>query len=1361
MKKNFILPLAAIFVFSILSCENALIPASTPVSVNDSSRTGAPTGLTASQGCSGCVKLSWMPVSGASRYYIYGTDKPTPRESDFVQVDQTSNTSINVNVKPGSTAWYKIAAVDSKYVAGSKSIAVRGTSLAQPEITDIKSFEEDDEINITVQWYMANCSDDTYRQEISYEILCKDEQGKDSSAYVAATDLTENTYTFTSLAPHTKYSVQVIAVNKEYGDTEESILLTEETLHRLRPSSPENLEADCGIFTDKIHVSFTAPEEADVYYTVDGSYAKIPLYFKIYRRAAGETSWTEKQSKFQPTNYVAGETLVWTDTLDPQNRGKKFEYKVQSYIDKTKLKAIKDHYQDADDKNYTLMETSEKSSSIATGWTMAVPKLSAKDYRAQKGSEETKYESASVGFALTWNNFLLDNDELNKILSAKYGYLIYENFTPFAGDTSKVASQNELKYFSDISEIGSYTRTFTLGDDMASSERGKYTYTVYIVSKDDRTKDNALTFANSGQITVTDNAESISGFTVKGGYTDKFILNWENNPAYTYTLSYTQAVNGTSDGTIYEVDISSVSGSYVDTTDILKEGVSRVYTLSAENTSSTAAPISSTSDEVYSLGEPELLFDENEPSYDSINIKWKALPAANKYTISFDGKEKYTDLTVDSDRITTVQDENGIQYQNFTLSREDLGSDYFGNAKASGIYKTVTVKASSDVANSTGSTNARTLGPASVELSASVAAKENSIKVEWNTVPGTTGYVLQRYRFKVSGTSYIRDEDTPELFFVDSETETIKTNAGESIDPAAMDIIAENGKIILNDNYASIPESEKETASQRQITQARIPWGIPVEYTVIPVLSEKDSFSNGKLKPASNSGEIIYAEIDSKAKKGSAIGYGLNVHASKADSSKSVTIKWDRPYTGNASVTPFIYRRPKGNKTAYSDGAGIRINNKLETSAVEPSSGDTGAYEYAVKYIADNYKMGADPFVESYMEELASSMDEISTEEQKNVGYTFTLTDFKATSFDSSQKESFTTTVTWSPWNYTKRALGPEDSSDGTAAYTIWTKNLNVAPGWFQIGQMTTDGTVSVVADQPDWYDARIGTSVNCLTLTPNGLTDTTGENLGLLKVQRDQKQYYMIRAQRKNSEGKTVYTYLGLDGSVGAYRKISTEEFTKNVLLILADALDQAGISDDTKDFVCTGYNGIGRFMNNHQGGTKNFHYGTDGKDYLHRFWNLPGMQNTENSNSIYFVSGYTISIPRVETRAAADGHKAFYFPEGKITVKHISGQTSYNGTINFTAGEKGKENGVAIFDSVKTSYKLTASATQSSGSSVTLSANTNDGMKAIFPFDMFTDREKSVTTYNSSHAQYKGKWWDIKEGSKLTSEFVDVEGE
>ncbi|MBP5174583.1 MAG: fibronectin type III domain-containing protein [Treponema sp.] len=1335
MKRFHILLLGAAFSTAAMfftSCKDNFLSAPSPISVSDSSRAGAPDGLTASNGKSGCIELSWQSVNGASRYYIYGTDNPTPKESDFQQIEQTKETSISIKVSPGSTSWYKVAAVDSTYNVGKKSLAVRGSSLARPEITQIESDESSDEIAVNVYWYMTNCLDDTYRSDTTYEIKYTDPSNKSESVFIKASDIEENLCTISNLRPHTTYSYQVIARNDIYGDSEESTALTEETLYRLRPSAPIELTAEKGGSKSSITLTFKLPEMAYVFHN-DGTYKQLPLYFKIYRRKAGTETWptTEKGTR-TVTDYEEGKEISWTDTdILPSDRGVKFEYKVQSFVDTSKLNEIMNFFDDHDAKNYTYIETSVNACATDEGWAMAKPSLSVRDYAPVDDGAEN-YSYATTGFTFIWNNFISNIDEENNALALKYHYHLYKKLTKFAVDGG-AESTDYVRTFSSISDVNDYVHEFNLPED-----RGNYIFTLYISDSSTPSDSGLETVAMEQKLIVTDTKGEIEGLDIKGGYKDKFEISWNYDSSCTYTLTYTQKCNGIDDGQTYAVSIPTQSGGKITIpNDSIPEekqeyGVTRVYTLSAAQIGGTAAPISQTYEPVESLGKPHVEFDENNPSYDSISVSWKKVSGAERYAIKIDGQSTDTEINMSDgdDSNVSVSTVAGETVYTYTFKPNDIGANYYKDATKSGTDRTVTITAYSDKEDTQGSGNARTLGPAKVGLTAEVAQKEDSIDITWNSIDGAAGYYVQRWRYKIKkGNDYSeedKDSDFPELFYVDAST-SIPVVANP-----AMSVTKSDGKFKLTDAF-----SENDGASQ---TQKMIPWGIPIEYTVIPVLNSKDKYSGGKLTSDSieNTHNFTYTNTDSDsiAKMGSTIGYGLNLRATKAEFSNKIELEWDEPYGRTSDATPIVYRKPAGSSDYMKDNP-RNENIALDSENKATFTCTTGAelidaHEFAVKYVKGS--TGSDsPFVASFTEELLTDLEGNSTE-QRNKGYAFALGRFNdyndVVGLTASKNDSFTEIVSWPSWDYAKKKNGPEDIY-GKHAYTIWQKNLNNASGWFMIGSMDAAGNITIT--NPDWYETEITKSFNQLNLKAKNVDDSSGCSNGLLKVQRDYKHYYIIRAQRKVGD-TTIYTYLGLDDSVFGYRKISAEEFSKCITLILADAINQSGIDSD-------GNRSVGNFRIKHNGASKTIIYGTPDGPYKHDFHDIPGKRKETMS------SGFTIQFPDTESRSALNYSKAYYFPTATISVSHESGLNSYGGTLKFTAGEKGHEGLTVLSDGVTTSWIVSAVANLNSGltnATTAVTSSNEEEFKKIFPFGLGQDHKDGFTTYNKDYPTYQNEWWN-----------------
>lgn len=1168
MRKNlrkipFILTAGASLLLSLFfSCKNEFITAPTPLQGSSLSRNASPQNLSASNGREK-IYLSWQELTGASRYYIYATDASTPREEDFIQITQTTATSIELDVNPGSTVWYKVSAVDSSFTESKRSLAVRGSTLARPEITAIENSEDKitGEISVELDWFMSNCNKNTYLSSLEYDIKFIPEGGTEQIQTYRASDLELTHVVLENLDPHTKYTFQIVARNSLYGDTRESLALNQETLHRLRPAAPENLSATHGSDKDKVILSFTLPEGADVMKKSDGSYQQVPLKFEVYRKEHTAESWPSIPIKtITPANYKRGNEIQWNDNTSGLISGVIYDYKVKSVAD------IPNYINSSE---YTFMETSENSAAVATGWKMKDPALYIKDYTPILADDGQSFAYATMGLNFVWDNFHEDSVELENMAKEKYKFLLYYMKKGF-NDGASYSDPAFIQEFNSVSSLNQYAKTFTLPAD-----NGYYRFSVYIADKSTQAPEAGSTVipthvhhaTTANEQIVTDNTTEIEDFTVTGGYSDKFIITWKAVQGWTYTLSYTQSIDGTPDGITYVVNIST-PGNVTDT-NVDPRGVERTYTLSAKTN---GAPISTTKEPVASLGEPSPTFDAESPKYDSISVTWKKLAAANSYTVKSGSSQAVNVVLPEDDpenaNVTEKTDSMGQTFYTYTFDRTALG-DYCTNATTSGTDIGITVSASSGKDNTSASVQARTLGPATVGLNSEVAKAESQITSTWKKVQGAKGYFIQRNRYRYENDKWVKESSTPEAFYLDAETLGIESN-GESVPGYQMEVYYNGSQFRLIDKYVAIPEGA-ENIPQSQITQSRIPWGIPIEYTVFPVLSSADKLNkNGELQSKTLKGNLPYANIDSISKKGSTFGYGLNVRASKSESSQLVTVTWDLPYgnkTGASSLKPMVYRRIKGRSSEFTD-TDITVktitdpNAKTADAQCTTDETKTKPYEYVVKYLSTASDVNPKkPFVPEYVEFNKTVLDETySPTEPANVGYTFNLPYFAAENVPSGANEGFSESVSWETWDYATRSIGPEDEGS-TSAYTVWIKNKNNAAGWYQIASISQNGEISITSAL-DWYKTDVVAIPKGLKLTPKTdsnaeLTDGSGCNNGLLKVQRDYRHYYMIRAQRKNSEGKTIYTYIGLDESKWAYRKISGEELSKAAMLTVADLVN------------------------------------------------------------------------------------------------------------------------------------------------------------------------------------------------------------
>ncbi|MBO4318913.1 MAG: fibronectin type III domain-containing protein, partial [Treponema sp.] len=479
----------SLFLSFFVSCKNEYITAPTPLAGSSLSRNVAPQNVNVTNGREK-IYLSWQELTGASRYYIYGTDAATPREEDFIQLTQTTATSIELDVSPGSTVWYKVSAVDSSFNETKKSLAVRGSTLARPEITAIENYEDkiNGEISVSIDWFMANCNRNTYLAVTEYDIKYIPEGGTEQVRTYRAADLDLTHVVLENLDPHTKYTFQVIARNTSYGDTRESLALDQETLHRLRPAAPENLVATHGSEKNKVILTFTLPEGADILKKSDGSYKQVPLKFEIYRKESSTETWPSlPMNTVSIENYKKGDTATYEDSVTDSHRGIIYDYKVKS------IAVIPSSIRN--DSDYTFMESSENSASVASGWAMKAPALYIKDYTPVLKEDGNSYAYATMGLNFIWDNFHEDSVELENMVKSNYKYWLYSQKKEFTDGAAYVTHfEGE---FDSITSLNQFDKTFVFSDDIPD-DRGYYKFTVCIVSKNDPTPEEGSTVIPEG-----------------------------------------------------------------------------------------------------------------------------------------------------------------------------------------------------------------------------------------------------------------------------------------------------------------------------------------------------------------------------------------------------------------------------------------------------------------------------------------------------------------------------------------------------------------------------------------------------------------------------------------------------------------------------------------------------------------------------------------------------------------------------------------------------------------------------------------------------------------------------------------------
>lgn len=305
--------------------------------------------------------------------------------------------------------------------------------------------------------------------------------------------------------------------------------------------------------------------------------------------------------------------------------------------------------------------------------------------------------------------------------------------------------------------------------------------------------------------------------------------------------------------------------------------------------------------------------------------------------------------------------------------------------------------------------------------------------------------------------------------------------------------------------------------------------------------------------------KVMYENIADFADKvkGSAFGYGLNLNASKASDTKSVSITWTLPY-GYADKVPYLYRRSYNGNSAWSKvpvgSFTVSDNNRIGLNVKKDDSDRCEPFDYLVSYDPQTVSSVHNSFIEEI--ERKENLDKNG--ERACKGYAFTLPGITAKTGTGYSEE-----VYWEAYDYSKRAQGPE-------SYEIFMRNDNKKDDWVKIctlkaGNNSQNATLNAKTVNKEIYDIDLDFTGLSFTVQPSGIASGTASNTdGLLKVLRDAKHYYKIEAARKVG-GTDIRASYGDDKSVYAYRQITDEELVKSSLLVMAYAfyLNAGGNAD------------------------------------------------------------------------------------------------------------------------------------------------------------------------------------------------------
>ena len=1402
-----VLSIVACFIF--FGCKGMLpvpqVSQASDILLQGNKAIATPLNVTASHGQKRQITISWTPVSNAKYYYIYRAETP---HSQFVQIDEAAGgeASKAISVPAGFSGYFKVAAVTGLGEISELSLASYGTSLASPVITDIQ--QDDEAASATIYWFMENLNEKSYLSSVQFNVICYNPDGSEKDHILLSK--TENTFcTFENLNTATIYSYDVEAyLLSDQTASEKSMKVDKATAVSLIPQVA-NFTATEGTEKDqKVTLTITLPQMAKTPSstgtggTDSPGYEDKPLYFKIQRfNEANQiydtvVDYLSFNGSTTPLNkgadafnsYTEGNTVTWYDTS--VERGIKYKYRVLSYVD--------NYFENGSETARKVVTHDPAKANVKTGWAANIPAISStqveytKDIAANADDKTITAEyikSASLKLNASWESLGKEGD---------YKYVLVEKRFKIKSDNGDVEDEtgteklliqaNGSTYFDSIADIKDFEINFNFSAPVVNADksttdaaenaniRGYYKYSIYVIpsaaaeenpSPDLSIKDKALVSKEDSSTRLVFNGEVPTPvLNVADGYKSKAIISYNKQDKTTYKLvrETLDADGKVIPGEDNTVDITEFA-TYEDET--LEAGKAYQYTLYASTTGMLDIPSSTV--RAYTLGKPDLTFDEAALDYSTITLKWRSAVSpleadSIKAGTSTDKHVKYTvkvpyngtvisyDLSSHelngTETVTFTEDDytlnviNGTDYI-FKLKKNIEYFDYSGKtpkiaAEKAGKSFEVTLVVSNDRTEEEADNHndetvqARTLGPANSGITATKATSVNNIKVQWHKIPGIEYYAVRR----TCPATTDEEEPKDDIIYV-SKDGTVTVNE-EAVSTSRTVVSPQPDSFILTDQHCTATDAQ----DSYQTNQAKIAWGLEFEYTVIPVLSTDDN-------PFEDFDKVTYTDDKNSivTAKGYTPGYGLNVVATKAESADSVTVKWDKP-NEFAKTQPKVWCR-KENSADWIGGSPYTAGTTSCTIHL-PDSLRADKVEFAITYDTNETAK----FEPSYLTNLSNKKD--SDGEALNVGYQFTLTSFYATA-PVKTAETFSEQINWSKDQNGERKKGAGDFIDGDC-YEIQILNKNCSNKWYTIATLNKAGEFHPVNMSEKWYDITITDNGNdSATILPGSVSDAGGVHDGLLKVQRDYKHYYRLVAKRKTSaEGPEITAVLGditntttndsvAKEAVFGVRKISDEEFVKNVCLIVADASYKCGVqewgatNDDLPNDACIKGATDGKFGLFHRGGTKNAIWGTKG-DYKHIFYAMP------SNESESFTSAWTINIPEKSTRGGADGNKYYYFCPVEITVSHESGLPSYSGKINFSAGKQGSKSLTALTDGVTTEWTVTAT---SQNTSKTYSASKNETeFKKIFPYQLGAGNG-GYSAYTSSIPVFdpKSNWWEVRE--------------
>lgn len=1249
--------LASFLILTFSSCKQGLISAPDLANITNSSSgiTGevdAPADVKASHGYLGEITVRWSAVNGAARYIVFSAGNPF---AELERCGETKDNSTEFKLKEsaGTTKYYAVKAVNFIGKESPMSGKVMGSSLAKPVITGITQSE--DGTAATVQWWMDNCKEDTYKNSVVYEVFCYASDQKTQIGKPVIVNDGKTSAEITGLMPKTVYYYKVDASIKAEQKKLSSDKVDSKTVHRLIPDAPSDFAASKGTSKYGITLSFKLPEFVDVG-AAGGTYERHPLYFKILRKekalpdsayetvadylgtvketdipkgiykfsskagntvnaatttaAAGKAelevitssdSNAEIHSDYE--DYISLSEVKFTDKNNIE-RGKQYSYKIQSYVDDT-----------------SGLVSSDKACVEDSGWQLPVPSFKF-DAEYKKSSNPAKFEKITAAFKLDFTDFAE---------SENYSFMITQKGV--LKDLTPVPEESLLNTTS-LSVVNSYKIDFA-GTDL-STKSGYYLYTLYILPKgvEDKTKAyDSVTAA--GTLTVTDDATAtpqIETFAVEDGYADKFIIKWTYHTGCNYSLSWD---NYKADGTKIEDGGGILSKEELVFTPVSDGGTAefihpalsgecRKYTITA----AAALTNDKTDNDVKkTLGKPSP--EQIDMDYEKITVKWNAVQKADSYEVSakYEGSTDELIVKSGSDKNTEVTETSGVSTCVITKPQG------FNDITKAGKPIVLSVKAKNAKGETVTELPVKLIGPALVNAEIDKTdINANSIAVKWKSVEGAKGYLIQRVRYNDTEFS----QDKADTYYYDAENKKIMLN-GENADSERVNINISGKTFTLKDIYKA---DESNGTDPYKANQSKIPWGLPYGYAVLPVKAADDfTFKTDSFFETETGSKIEYTSKLEEV-RGAAFGYGLETKASK--SKDVINLEWKKPYY--KEFNPSIYKRLA--KTGSREAGTWALLTTLSKESVSytytpPKDEQCAAFEYAVRY---NYYGAAPNFVPSYIERLADTKEDRAEyvykseadREQLNKGYVL-ATKLEASyggevlsdgSGYAKDDKYYSEKVSWSSWDEDERKILPDFAE-------IYIFNDDVSSEWKKLAALDLSTLEPQTPEtHTDTLIEKVGTG---LLLKPEKITEGSAATTdGILKVLRNAKHYYKIVLKRGEKE-----VQIGINRDIYACRQITDEELAKAAMLAFSYTfyIKQGGNADLSNVNTALKYTGEGSlkstgggsasFSKRHSNGTIDYSFDNYAPEMLApsgKYVSFIKMNIQKSEASLWYISG---SVP------------------------------------------------------------------------------------------------------------------------------------